>query len=151
MAWADRIPSSLLVTLQFALAIALLPGAWPPAPSAALPLIVVLLLAAAAIGGAALHANRPGNFNIRPEPKATARLVTRGIYRWIRHPMYCAVLLAALGIALLDPRPWRFAVWLGLLAVLVVKALREERYLLQRFAPYAEYRARTWRLLPWLW
>ncbi|MCU0775363.1 MAG: hypothetical protein MUC74_12955, partial [Ideonella sp.] len=38
---------------------------------------------AAGVGSAALAANRPGNFNIRPVPREGGRLVTHGIYRWI--------------------------------------------------------------------
>ena len=146
-----ELPSSWLVGLQFALIGALLLTCWPPAESASLPAAIILLLAAAAVGIAALRANRPGNFNIRPELKPAARLITSGIYRWIRHPMYSAVLLAMLATVLTDPRPWRIAVWLALVAVLLAKAQREERYLLQRFAQYADYRAHTWRLLPWVW
>ena len=144
-------PSSWLVGLQFALIGALLLTCWPPAEGAPLPAALVLLLAAAVVGIAALAANRPGNFNIQPELKPGAQLVTSGIYRWIRHPMYSAVLLAMLATVLTDPRPWRIALWMALLAVLLAKAQREERYLLQRFAQYADYRARTWRLLPWVW
>jgi len=144
-------PSSWLVGLQFALIGALLLTCWPPAEGAPLPAAIILLLAAAVVGIAALAANRPGNFNIQPELKPGAQLVTSGIYRWIRHPMYSAVLLAMLATVFTDPRLWRIAVWLALLAVLLAKAQREERYLLQRFALYADYRARTWRLLPWVW
>jgi len=144
-------PSSWLVALQFGLAGALLLTCWPPDEGAPLPAALILLLAAAVLGIAALAANRPGNFNIRPELKRAARLVTSGVYRWIRHPMYSAVLLAMLAAVLADPRAWRLAVWLALLGVLILKAQREERYLLQRFTQYAQYRARTWRLLPWVW
>jgi protein-S-isoprenylcysteine O-methyltransferase Ste14 len=145
-----ELPSSWLVALQFILAAALLLTSWPPA-TATLPAALALLVVAAVVGIATLAVNRPGNFNIRPEVKAGARLATSGIYRWIRHPMYSAVLLAMLAAALADLQPWRLVVWLALLGVLIAKLRREERYLLQRFAQYAAYRDRTWRLLPWLW
>ncbi len=140
-----------LVVLQFALAAVLLATCWPPADGAMTIVAGLLLAAGAAVGFAALSVNRPGNFNIQPEVKDGARLATTGIYRWVRHPMYTAVLLAMMAVVLLDPRPWRFAVWLALGAVLLAKARREERYLAQRFEQYASYRNRTWRLLPWLW
>jgi protein-S-isoprenylcysteine O-methyltransferase Ste14 len=145
------VPSWLLVALQLALMGALLVTVWPPADDAS-PIVAVLLFGAGAIVGlAALRQNRLGNFSIRPEPKAGARLATRGIYRWIRHPMYCAVLLAMAGALAPDPRLWRVLLWLALLAVLIVKLRREEFYLQQRFPDYAAYRERTWRLLPGLW
>jgi len=144
-------PSSALVATQFVLAAALLATSWPPADSALLRWVLLLFAAATLLGVAALAANRPGNFNIRPELKPRALLVTGGIYRWLRHPMYAALLLACLALVLLDPLPWRWLSWLALLAVLLAKARREEGYLLQRFEDYAAYRARTWRLLPWIY
>lgn len=145
------LPSSALVALQLGLAGLLLLTCWPPRTESLLPPAVGLLLTAGAVGVAALAVNRPGNFNVRPEIKPGARLVTTGIYRWLRHPMYSAVLLAAAGAVLFDAQPWRIAAWFGLLGVLAAKLRREERYLLLRFPEYASYRNRTWRLLPWLW
>lgn len=144
-------PSSALVALQFALIAALLLTGWPPAPGAPVALAALVLAASIAVGLAALAVNRPGNFNIRPEPKTGSRLASSGIYSRLRHPMYTAVLLGMLAAWLMDPGAWRLAVWLALLAVLVAKARREERYLLDRFAAYADYRARTWALFPGLW
>ncbi len=137
-----------LVALQFALIAAIVvttrPAGAPPVVGAA----VALLVASAAIGIAALAANRPGNFNIRPEVKDRARLVTHGIYAHVRHPMYSAALLAMLAFVALDARAWRIGAWIALAAVLLAKAAREERYLLARFPEYAAYRARTKRLVP---
>ena len=144
-------PSSALVAAQFVLAAALLATCRLPADFAPLLWALLLFGAAALLGIAALAANRPGNFNIRPELKAQARLVTGGVYRWLRHPMYAAFLLACLALVLLDPLPWRWLTWLALLAVLLAKARREEGYLLRRFEDYAAYRARSWRLLPWIY
>lgn len=146
-----QIPSSLLVALQFVLIGALLLTASPPGDLATSAAAVVLFAAGGLVGLAALTKNRLGNFNIRPEPKPQALLATGGIYRWIRHPMYSAVLLAMLGVLALDLRPWRVLLWLALLVVLIGKLQREERYLLQRFDEYAAYRARSWRLLPGVW
>lgn len=151
MAGAAKIPSWVLVALQFALIGGLLATAWPPGNIATLAIAAMLLLTGAAVGIAALTQNRLGNFNVRPELKPGAKLARDGIYRRIRHPMYGAVLLVMLAALALDLRPWRIIAWLALLAVLVAKLQREERYLLQRFPEYAAYRERSWRLLPGLW
>ncbi|MFO0209030.1 MAG: isoprenylcysteine carboxylmethyltransferase family protein, partial [Betaproteobacteria bacterium] len=87
----------------------------------------------------------------RPDLKPQARLVTVGINAHLRHPMYLAVLLGLLAALAADPRPWRIGAWLALLAVLLLKATREERLLAQRFAEYPAYAARTRRLLPGLY
>jgi protein-S-isoprenylcysteine O-methyltransferase Ste14 len=145
------VPSRALVGAQFGIAAALLVSSWPPANPALWPWALGLLAIGVALGIAALAVNRPGNFIIRPEVKARANLVTGGVYRHLRHPMYAGLLLGALALVLLDPRPWRWLAWLALVAVLVAKSLREERYLQAAFEQYAAYRARTWRFLPWVW
>lgn len=137
-----------LVALQFALIAAIVVTTQPVGRPWVVGAAVALLVASAAVGVAALAANRPGNFNIRPEVKDRARLVTHGIYARVRHPMYSAVLLAMLAFVALDARAWRIGAWIALAAVLLAKAAREERFLLARFPEYAAYRARTHWFMP---
>lgn len=146
--WDRILPSWLLVTLQLGLAAVLIATTRLPAGGVATAIGIVLLAAAAAVGIAALAVNRPGNFNIRPELKAGARLACTGIYRRIRHPMYAAFLLGLLAFVVADARAWRMATWLVLLGVLVVKMRREEQYLAAAFPEYRDYAARTDRLVP---
>jgi len=79
-------------------------------------------------------------------------LVTTGIYGLIRHPSYLGLLVNALGWGL------AFRSLVGvLLALLIIPPLlarinAEERLLHAHFgANYESYRARTWRLVPWLY
>ena len=138
--------SRLLVALQFGL-IALIAVRLEPARIG--PAFVVLLAAGAAVGGWALAANRPGNFNIRPDPRPGGRLVTHGPYAWVRHPMYLAVLLAMAAFAAAGDG-WQWVAWAALAGVLAAKARREERGLVRLQAGYAEYRARTRAIIPFL-
>ncbi len=141
----DALMSRLWVLAQFALVALML--AWPAHWRWSAP---ALLAAAcgAALGVWVLAWNRPGNFNIRPEPKAQARLVLEGPYRRMRHPMYSALLLLMAGVLAASPDAPRVLAWLALLLVLHGKAALEERLLLQRWPQYADYRARTWRFIP---
>ena len=73
-----------------------------------------------------------------------------GPYRWVRHPVYLGQLIAAVGVVL-----GRFAWWNALLgaafaAVQIGRAVLEERKLLRATPGYAEYRARTWMLVPFV-
>ena len=91
------------------------------------------------------------HLRIMPEPAAGALLLQRGPYRLIRHPMYSAVTMAALGWLLCDFSWARLACLAALVPVLVCKAAREERMLGERFPDYAAYRATTRRFIPWVW
>ena len=78
------------------------------------------------------------------------RLVQTGLYRLVRHPSYSGLLIAFLGLSLF------FANWLSLVLLLVPitlavtnRVIKEEQVLLQALgAPYADYCARTKRLIP---
>lgn len=143
--WAGR----LLVGLQFGL-LALQGWRALASPSALSVQVVSLLAASGVLALWALAANRPGNFNIRPTPRDGGTLITSGPYRWIRHPMYTSVLLAAAAAAWKSFQTADTLLWLALLGVLVAKAAIEERALVRRFPDYLDYRARTTRFIPWL-
>jgi protein-S-isoprenylcysteine O-methyltransferase Ste14 len=65
--------------------------------------------------------------------RAPAALVTRGPYRFVRHPLYLSTALAALGQAT-AAGGWRdAALWTLLAVVLSVRARREERILESAF------------------
>ncbi|OGA99393.1 MAG: hypothetical protein A3E25_06820 [Burkholderiales bacterium RIFCSPHIGHO2_12_FULL_69_20] len=142
---------SVLVTLQFGLLAAL---AWLAAPvwlaGAGSVVAGLLLLTSVAVGLWALAANRPGNFNIRPTPRAGGTLVAHGPYRWVRHPMYSAVIAFGLACAWSAVAPWAWLCFGALVAVLVTKAGYEERCMLQAHPGYAAYREQTRRFVPGL-
>ncbi|WP_024512015.1 isoprenylcysteine carboxylmethyltransferase family protein [Bradyrhizobium sp. ARR65] len=79
-------------------------------------------------------------------------LVTTGIYSRIRHPSYLGALVFMIGWALV----FRSGVGILLTAVMLVpllaRILSEERLLQSQFgAEYDAYRARTWRLVPFVY
>src|ERR1700674_1641909 len=82
----------LLVAAQFGLIAWLI---WPFTPQVWSPTALALLACSIALGVWTLAHNRLGNFNIRPEPKASGGLVTSGPYRFVRLPMYSALLFFA--------------------------------------------------------
>ena len=84
-----------------------------------------------------------------PRPRDDAELVETGAYASVRHPIYGGLILAAFGWALVQASIVTVALAVVLATFLTVKSVREEAWLKQRFATYANYQARTRRLIPW--
>ena len=80
-------------------------------------------------------------------------LVTHGIYRFVRHPGYMSAIVIWGGAAAASGSVVAFtAVAITLTAVYVYRISAEERMLVQSFGVrYQEYRAHSWRLLPYVY
>jgi protein-S-isoprenylcysteine O-methyltransferase Ste14 len=92
------------------------------------------------------------NWSISLDVREDHQLITDGIYRKIRHPMYSAFWLWAVAQALLLPN-WvaGFAGLIGFGTLFFGRVAREERMMLETFGDgYREYMARTGRVIPWV-
>ena len=87
---------------------------------------------------------------IAPEPKSNGELIQSGPYKHLRHPIYTGIILCVAGLFLRTPTIWIGIASLIVLVFLVLKARFEEDLLLERYAGYTEYRARTFGLFPGL-
>jgi len=92
------------------------------------------------------------NLTPETEPVPEAQLVTRGIYEFVRHPIYLGLSLVLMAVPLLS-RNWLVALVVFALAIgyFEGKARVEERKLRLRFPRYREYAATVPRLLPFGW
>jgi protein-S-isoprenylcysteine O-methyltransferase Ste14 len=80
------------------------------------------------------------------------RLVTDGVYRWIRNPSYLGYLVASVGWALVFRSVAGLLLMLPFVWLLVARIRAEEALLASEFGEqYADYRRRTWRLVPWVY
>jgi protein-S-isoprenylcysteine O-methyltransferase Ste14 len=105
-----------------------------------------LTLCAIAIFIAAYVALKP-SLRISPIPKPGAALITTGIYRWFRHPMYVAVLLLGAGLLLDNFNLASTIMWIILLFNMIIKARYEDELLLIRHPEAKIYQISTVGLL----
>jgi protein-S-isoprenylcysteine O-methyltransferase Ste14 len=118
-------------------------------PREDLPLWALLVAASLVIIGniftvvILLHLGR--SFSILPEGR---RLVTKGPYAVIRHPLYLAEAVGALGAVINFLSPWALLLVGAQLALQMVRIHYEEKVLHETFPEYHDYATRTWRLIP---
>lgn len=117
------------------------------------PLVVVGAVAIGIGGWIVWSATRRlgESFSALPRPHEQATLVRDGIYARVRHPIYAGVICLGLGWAAVTRSLPALITTVVLAAVLDLKARREEFWLAERFADYAEYRSRTHRFIPGLY
>lgn len=79
----------------------------------------------------------------------TSQMVTSGVYRWTRNPMYLGMALAYTGFSILANSGWCLLLLPVALALVRVLAIRpEERYLARKLGEsYQQYRANVRRWL----
>lgn len=119
-------------------------GRWPVAARTSLfALGLVVASTGGLLGWAGIRALGP-SLTALPHPADGAALRQGGIYGRARHPIYGALLLVCLGFAGITS-PWALVSWTMLLAVLLAKSAREERWLEERYEGYASYRRRVRR------
>lgn len=81
--------------------------------------------------------------------KDNHELIRKGIYRWIRHPIYAGMLLAVIGTAMIKGHLRGWVGFLIVLAAFYFKARREEGFLRQEFGDgFEEHAKRTGMFLP---
>lgn len=139
----------LTVLAMWGIARAVGPGfAWPA--TLRIGIMVALVLAGAACTLAGGGAFRHARTTVSPlKPERASSLVTTGLYRFTRNPMYLGMVVALCGVAVYFATPWAL---LGPAAFILYitrwQIVPEERALLALFgSDYTDYCARVRRWL----
>lgn len=142
-----RIQSYIFVGVQFiCLAVIFITGPW----LAKTPVLLLIEMLGGLLGLWALVTMKLRHLSALPEIKSNSPLQTGGPYRWIRHPMYTALLLLTLPLIFEEFSPLRGVVWGVLLVDLFLKLQYEEQLLMKAFPEYREYQTRSHKLIPWI-
>ena len=111
--------------------------------------VAALVSASLTIAGSALAvvvvAQLRGSFSIMAESR---ELVTTGVYRIVRHPLYLAEEIAAIGVAMQFFSPWAALVLAVQIGFQLRRMRNEEVVLTATFPEYLAYRTGTARILP---
>ena len=87
---------------------------------------------------------------ITVEPGQT--LVSNGLYRFVRHPMYVGDVIMMIGMPLALGSYWGLLFVIPGGVIIALRILDEEKLLTQELTGYREYRQRVrYRLVPYIW
>ena len=91
------------------------------------------------------------NGNVTPVPKESARLITGGPYKYIRHPMYIAQVIAVIPLIYENYNLPRLYALILLVITLIFKLHYEEKRLIEHFGnSYIEYQKVSKKVIPFI-
>jgi protein-S-isoprenylcysteine O-methyltransferase Ste14 len=100
---------------------------------------VIIALSALALGR---------SLTAHPIPGKNAELVTDGLYKYVKHPIYSGLLLVGFGLMITGGFFPHALFFIALVLLLMYKARFEEALLASRYAGFLEYSRKTGRFIP---
>ena len=89
---------------------------------------------------------------VRIQDERGHSVISSGPYHYLRHPMYCAILIFILGTSLLLGSSYGALVGLAGVLILARRAVLEEATLSKELSGYADYKAHVrYRFIPYIW
>lgn len=139
--------SYLLVLVQFAcILVIIFTGRYYPLDMTASLLVIMAFY----VGFWAILSIPVKQLTIMPDYKEGSILVVTGPYKYIRHPMYLAVLIFCLAMVINQFNIVRGVVFIILTVTLLFKISYEEKQLLKGNPEYQSYKQKTKKLLPFI-
>ncbi len=80
------------------------------------------------------------NLSPFPSPIKNSNLVTTGIYRFTRHPMYYSLICISIGVFIIKLSIYYLFLTISLALVIKFKIALEEKYLMSKFKNYLLYK-----------
>jgi protein-S-isoprenylcysteine O-methyltransferase Ste14 len=125
---------------------------WTAMPDFTVWIGVALLAISDAVILWAMIVNRHLETSVRIQDERGHQVVTRGPYRYVRHPMYVGMAIQFVSTPFILGSCWAFVPAILVVALFVVRTAFEDRLLRAELAGYAEYANRTrFRLVPLVW
>lgn len=86
-----------------------------------------------------------------PSPLPGSRLIVKGVYKLVRHPIYTGIMMGFFGFAIIADSGYKLMVAAILSILFYFKTIYEEKRMVEVFSGYLEYKQRTGRFFPRLW
>jgi len=80
------------------------------------------------------------NLSPFPRPLNNSNLVTKGIYRFTRHPMYYSLIFISIGVFIIKLSIYYLFLTISLVLIIKFKIALEEKYLMNKFKNYLLYK-----------
>ena len=80
------------------------------------------------------------NLSPFPRPIKSSNLVTKGIYRFMRHPMYYSLIFISIGVFIIKLSIYYLFLTIILTLIIKFKIALEEKYLMNKFKNYLLYK-----------
>jgi len=80
------------------------------------------------------------NLSPFPRPLNNSNLVTTGIYRFTRHPMYYSLIFISIGVFIIKLSIYYLFLTISLALIIKFKIALEEKYLMNKFKNYIPYK-----------
>jgi len=110
--------------------------------------LIIVGLIITVIAQITLKKNYSGMLRIREDHQ----LITHGIYRYVRHPVYTGTLLRAFAIPIFTTSLLGLLFALTGIPLFIFRIGVEEKMLIKEFGDeYLEYRKATWKLVPYVY
>jgi len=123
---------------------------WSPVPAAVSVIGDALVVIGLGITWLVVLQNSYAAANITVE--SGQKVISTGLYGFVRHPMYVGVLIMLVGIPLALGSWWELAILILGVIALVFRILDEEKMLRQELDGYGEYTQKVhYRLVPYVW
>ena len=144
-----KIRANILVALQFSLLGGLLLASHFSSNTTYYPATTFFMFFGLATLVFAFIALRP-SLRVSPIPRKDAPLIVLGIYKYVRHPMYLALLSIGLALAVNASNVIGWFLYLALIIVLNIKASFEDSLLRELHPEAVHYQMHTSKILPCL-
>ena len=80
------------------------------------------------------------NLSPLPRPMNNSNLITSGIYRFTRHPMYYSLIFTSFGVFIIKLSIYHLFLTISLALIIKFKIILEEKYLNNKFKNYLLYK-----------